>query len=562
MFSTGILPAQERGQGRATEQLPDDYNAFLRVGEDGRVACFTGKIEMGQGIVTSLAQMLADELDVTVGQVDMVMGDTDLCPFDMGTFGSRTTRFFGPPLRQAAAVARAVLISLASEHLKVAEDRLSVRDGVVFDKGNPAHKVTYGQLTRGKYIEKRTTRKPAVKGVTEHKVMGTPLGRVDATSKVTGETRYAGDIRLPGMLYARILRPPAHGAKLKHVDTSAAGADEGVIIVKEEDFVAVLHPMPDAAEAALSRVVAEFDASAGTLDNTTIFDHLLRVAPAEGEVVSEGGSLEEGERIAARLYEQTYYDHYMAHAAIETHAATARIEAGKVTVWPSTQRPFATKEDVARALGVPSKNVRVITPFVGGGFGGKSNTQQSVEAARLAKLTGRPVQVMWTRKEEFFYDTFRPAAIVKIRSGLSKDGRITSWRYGVFYAGPRGAEQIYAVPHHKETSYVHYTGAEGAHPFATGPWRSPGNSTSSFARESHIDIMATAAGMDPVAFRLRNLTDQRMINTLKTAAARFGWKESIGPSGRGIGVACAADAGACVATMVEIQVEQSGRIRS
>ena len=411
LFSTSILPAQERGSGRADQDLPDDYNAFLRIGEDGRVACFTGKIEMGQGIITSLAQMLADELDVAVDQVDMVMGDTDLCPFDMGTFGSRTTRFFGPPLRQAAASARAVLISLASSRLKVDENRLAVEKGEIFDKEHPTTRITYSQLTHGKYIEKRVSQKAPLKGTREHEIMNKPLGRTDAKKKVTGEALYAGDIRLPGMLYARVLRPPAHGAKLTRIDASAVRKEEGFLVVREGELVAVLHPLPDAAEKALSLVVAEYDVPEGGLDNKTIFDHLLSVAPTAGEVVSEGGSLEEGERAAARLFESTFYDHYMAHAAIETHTATVRIDRGKVTAWPSTQRPFATRDDVAEALGFSPKNVRVISPFVGGGFGGKSNTRQSVEAAVLAKLTGRPVQVMWTRKEEFFNDTFRPAAI-------------------------------------------------------------------------------------------------------------------------------------------------------
>ena len=560
-LSAGILPAQERASGPVSPQLPDDYNAFLHIGEDGRVACFTGKIEMGQGIITSLAQMLADELDVPTDRVDMVMGDTDQCPFDMGTFGSRSTRFFGPPLRQAAAEARGVLLSLASAQLKAPVDRLEVSDGVVFDKENRQSRVSYGRLTRGRYIEKHLSQKPSVKGVAALKVMGKPLTRTDAARKVAGTAQYAGDIRLPGMLYARILRPPSHGSRLKRIDTSAVRADEGILVVREGDLVAVLHPMPEVAEEALSRIVAEFDTPDSSLDNATIFDHLLRRAPADGEVVSEGGSIEEGERTAVRLFEETYYDHYMAHATVETHAATAKIEAGQVTVWPSTQRPFATKEDVAKALGVPLKRVRVIVPFVGGGFGGKSNTQQSIEAARLAKLTGRPVQVMWTRKEEFFYDTFRPAAIVKIRSGLSGDKKIASWQYDVFYAGPRGAEQIYGVPHHREVSHVHYTGADGAHPFATGPWRAPGNSTNTFARESHVNIMAAAAGVDPVSFRLRNLTDARMANVLKTAAARFGWKEIAGPTGRGVGVACAKDADTYVATAVEIHVGEDGRIR-
>ena len=561
LLSAGILPAQERASGPISPQLPDDYNAFLHIGEDGRVACFTGKIEMGQGIITSLAQMLADELDVPTDRVDMVMGDTDQCPFDMGTFGSRTTRFFGPPFRQAAAEARGVLLSLASAQLKAPVDRLEVIDGVVFDKENRQSRVSYGRLTRGRYIEKHLSQKPSVKGVAELKVMGKPLTRTDAARKVAGTAQYAGDIRLPGMLYARILRPPSHGSRLKRVDTSAVRADEGILVVREDDLVAVLHPMPEVAEEALSRIVAEFDTPDSSLDNATIFDHLLRRAPTDGEVVSEGGSIEEGERTAVRLFEETYYDHYMAHATVETHAATAKIEAGQVTVWPSTQRPFATKEDVAKALGVPLKRVRVIVPFVGGGFGGKSNTQQSIEAARLAKLTGRPVQVMWTRKEEFFYDTFRPAAIVKIRSGVTEANQIVFWNYDIYFGGPRGAEQFYDIPHHREFSHGHYTGLPGAHPFGTGPWRAPGNNTNTFARESHIDIMAAKVAMNPLEFRLKNLSDKRMIGVLRTAAEKFGWRASPTPSGRGFGVACATDAGAYVAAMAEVEVDQeSGKV--
>jgi nicotinate dehydrogenase subunit B len=564
LFSATVLPAQERRWIRqaAGTELPQDFNAFLKVGADGRVSCFTGKIEMGQGIVTSLAQMLADELDVPVDRVDMVMGDTDLCPYDMGTFGSRSTRFFGPPLREAAAMARAVLLDLAAEHLKLPKEQLVVKDGLVSDKKDGRRTVTYQQLTMGKYIERKITGKAPVKDVKELKVMGRALRRTDGVRKATGEARYAGDIVLPGMLYARILRPPVHGARLKHIDTSGIKNDPEIRLVQEAYLVAVLHPHPDVAEQALSRIKAEFDLPESNLDNKTIFDHLLKKAPGEGEVISEGGDLKEGEKSAAKIFDETYFDHYVAHAAIETHTATVKIENDKVTVWPSTQRPFATKDDVAGALGVSPSRVRVIMPFVGGGFGGKSNTQQSVEAARLARITGKPVQVMWTRKEEFFYDTFRPAAIVKIRSGLAGDGRITFWKYDTYFAGPRGLEQFYAIPHQRSESHVHHTGISGAHPFATGPWRAPGNNTNTFARESHIDIMAAKANADPVEFRIKNLTDRRMLNTLKAAAARFGWKSAPGPSGRGYGVACSTDAGACVATMAEVEVNRTdGKVR-
>jgi len=213
-------------------------------------------------------------------------------------------------------------------------------------------------------------------------------------------------------------------------------------------------------------------------------------------------------------------------------------------------------------LGISPKNVQVITPFVGGGFGGKSQNRQVVEAARLSKLTGRPVQVAWSREEEFFYDTFRPAAIVKIRSGVTEANQIAYWDFDVYFGGPRGAEQFYDISHHRELSHGHYTGLPGAHPFGTGPWRAPGSNTNTFARESHIDLMAAKLKMDPLEFRLKNLSDQRMVRVLKTAAEKFGWGASPAPSGRGLGVACATDVGAYVATMAEVEVDQeSGKVR-
>lgn len=560
-FSAGVLPAQERAPRRGGQDLPTDFNAFLKVDADGRVSCFTGKAELGQGVITSLAQMLADELDVPLDSVDMVMGDTDLCPWDMGTFGSRSTRFLGPPLREAAAEARAILLAMAAEQFGLPVSRLTVKDGVVSDKKNGGKQVTYAQLTQGKMIEKHLAAKPPLKKVSEFKVMGKSYRRTDSLQKVTGQALYAGDIRLPDMLHAKLLRPPVHGAKWKHVDTSALRNDPELLVVEQPDMIAVLHKHPDVAAKALSLVKVEFDIPESDLDNQTIHKHLLAVAPKAGEMVSEGGNLKEGERLAAQTFENTYADYYVAHAAMETHTATAAFDGDRVTVWPSTQTPFPAKESIAQALGIPARKVRIITPFVGGGFGGKSFNLQAVEAARLAKLTGRPVQVMWSRKEEFFYDTFRPASVVKIRSGLDDTGRIVFWKYDVYYAGSRGAEQIYAVPHHRETAYVHYTGMAGAHPFATGPWRAPGNNTNTFARESQIDIMAAKVGEDPLAFRMKNLEDMRMLNTLKAAAAAFRWRKAKAPSGRGYGVACSMDAGACVAAMAEVNVNRaSGEI--
>jgi len=555
------LWAQEAPGRPARPQLPTDFNAFLLIGEDGRVDCFTGKIEMGQGPITSLAQELADELDVPLDVVDMVMGDTDLCPWDMGTFGSMTTRFFGPPLRAAAAEARRVLLELAAERLKLPVDGLATEGGFVFDRNKKANRVSYADLAKGQKIERHVAG-AAVKKPAEFKIIGKPVTRRDARLKVTGAAKYAADVQLPGMLYARILRPPAHGARLVEADAAEARKVPGVQVIQEGDLVAVLHERPDAAELALSKIKARFDAAPATVDNETIFDHLLKVAP-EGKAVSQGGDLARGQADSASLAEETYLNDYVAHAPIEPHAATARFEGGRMTVWASTQTPFPAKAEVARELGLPPESVRILPPFVGGGFGGKTRNLQVVEAARLAKLAGRPVQVAWTRQEEFFYDSFRPAAVVKIRSGVDAAGRISLWDYHVYFAGERGSQHFYDIPHHATVAHNQsWVGAPGSHPFATGAWRAPGNNTNTFARESQVDILAVKAGADPVEFRLKNLTDPRMLRTLKAAAEKFGWQPAKSPSGRGFGVACGIDAGTYVAAIAAVDVDRAtGRIR-
>ena len=536
--------------------LPSDFNAFLSIAEDGRVTGFTGKIEMGQGPITSLPQMLAEELDASLDMVDIVMGDTDRCPWDMGTFGSMTTRFFGPAMLAAAAEARAVLMELAAEALKVPQSQLVAKDGVIFDKENKDHRVTYGQLAKGQKIERHVSVKPAVKNPAQYTLVGKPLTRRDARTKVTGEALYSGDVRLPGMLYARVLRPPAHGARLKSVDTAAAKGLDGVQVVQDGDFVAVLHKYPDAAAEAIEKVRAEFDVPESKVDDTTIFDHLLSVAPP-ARALAHGGDLEAGEKLATKKFDTTYLNSYVAHSAMETHAALAHIEGDKATVWASTQNPFGARDEIAGAIGFPAEKVRVIAPFVGGGFGGKTFNLQAVEAARLAKSVGKPVQVMWTREEEFFFDTFRPAAIVKIHSGVDDAGKITFWDYDQYYAGERGSELFYAVPNHRNCVHGNgWFGAPGSHPFATGAWRAPGNNTNTYARESQIDLMASTAGIDPIEFRLRNLTDPRMIRVLKAAAEKFGWTPSEVPSRRGYGVACGTDAGAYVAGIAEVSVDR------
>ncbi|HXK12129.1 MAG TPA: molybdopterin cofactor-binding domain-containing protein [Vicinamibacteria bacterium] len=554
-----LRPTGVFAQGRG---YPSDPNAYLRIGEDGRVTVFSGKIEMGQGVMTSLAQMVAEDLRVGLDAVEMVMGDTDRCPWDMGTFGSLTTRMFGPALRAAAAEARQVLLRLATEKLGVPKDRLTAENGVVSVQGEPLRKVSYGALARGQALLKTVDDKAVQRTVAEFTVMGRSPHRLDAVDKVTGAGKYAADVRLPGLLHARILRPPAHGAKLVRVDTAEAGKMDGVTVVETDGLVAVLHADPEQAAAALGRLRPEWSPAPPGTDPDGIFEHLLGHAPPP-DVRGAKGDVEAARTAATRRFESTFHKGYVAHAPMEPHATTAQFENGKLTVWASTQTPFPTKDRLAQLLSLDPKNVRVVTPYVGGGFGGKSTGLQTEEAARLAKATGRPVQVAFTRAEEFFYDSFDPACVVKIASALDGDGKITLWDYDVYFAGDRAAELFYAVPNARTRVFGGWRGAGNeAHRFAVGPWRAPGANMNVFARESHVDVMAAAAGLDPVEFRLRNMGDERMRRVLQEAAKAFGWKPGAAPSRRGWGVACGIDSASYSVLVVEVKVDRSsGKVR-
>ncbi len=542
---------------------PEDLNAYLLVGADGRVTVFAGKIEMGQGVMTSLAQMAAEELGVALESIDMVLGDTDRCPWDMGTFGSLTTRMFGPALRAAAAEARLSLVRLAASRLGVKPEQLVVAGGVVSVAADPRRKVGYGELAQGKQIARVVGEEAVLRAAREMSVMGASPRRLDGPEKVTGAARYAGDLRRPGMLYARLLRPPAHGATLASVDTAAAAALAGVTVVHDGDLVAVLHAEPEAAERALAAVRADWKPSAATVDPDTIFAHLQSAADEGRELARQGDIEAAAAASAAQLLRTTYRKGYVAHAPMEPHTALAEVVDGKLTVWASTQTPFPTRDDIAATLGLTKQQVRVITPYVGGGFGGKSAHQQALEAARLAKATGKPVQVAWTRAEEFFFDTFDPAAVVDIAAALDAAGKIVLWDYSVWAAGNRGADVFYDVPNVRVRAFGgsmfadERRAASSLHPFAVGPWRAPGANMNVFARESHLDALAAAARLDPLELRLRNLTDPRMRRVLTAAADAFGWKGGALPAGRGRGVACSVDAGSYVALMAEVAVDRA-----
>jgi len=556
-FTIGKIEA--RFQGRRGRSYPSDFNAYLKISEDGRISCFTGKIEMGQGIITSLAQMLAEELDVSIDIVDMVMGDTMLCPYDQGTTGSRSTKNFGPPLRKAAAQARAVLLQLAAEELKIESDQLIVQNGLIQDKSGK-QKITYASLAKGKRIE-RSLPDVQTKPQSDYVISGEPIRSTDAWMKVTGEAKYSGDTQLPGMLYASVLRPPAHGAKLIKYDLSKVEESGGIIIIDEKDLVAVLHQDPEVAERSLNKVESQFEVPDVRINNKTIFDHLQEV-PSFAEDIEKKGTLEKGKNQSKELIRSTYYNHYVAHAPMEPHTAVAEVKNDCITLWASTQIPFRVQNMIAEEFRVPLENVRVIPPFLGGGYGGKKAGLYLIEAVRLAKISGRPVQVALNRKEEFFYDAFRPAAVIRLESGIDQNGKISFWDYDNFYAGSRSSEPMYDIPHLRVQSREPENEDDMLHPFDVGAWRGPGSNTNVFAMESQIDIMAEKAGMDPLSFRLKNLSDNRMIRVLKSAAEKFSHAFEKGPSAKGFGIACTNYLNTYVATIAQVDVnKKSGQVQ-
>lgn len=540
-------------QGRS---LTKDYNAFLQIAEDGTVSCFTGKIEMGQGVITSLPQIMADELNVPLEKVKMIMGDTGLCPYDGGTWGSQTTQTFGPAMRAAAAEARSVLTDLAATKLGVPAAQLEVRDGFVVDTRNPKNSVSYASLAKGKKLERYLDVKPPAEEYTKFTYVGKSYKHSDARLKVTGQAKYTGDLKIPGMVFARILRPPSHGAKLSSVEVSGAEAIKGTQIVRDGDSIAVLNENRDRADEAVVKIKAEYTFNELKVNDKNMYDRMMG-ADSRVNVMRTSGDMEAGSQLSDKIFESEFHDPYLAHTSIETHTALAKLDGDKMTVWAATQSPFGLQDGISRELGFPLEKVRVITPFVGGGFGGKGAYQQGVEAARLAKLSGKPVMLAWTRDEEFFYDTFHPAGVIRIKSGIDKTGLIKLWDYNLYFGGSRGSDTIYDVPNARTTSHSQNMDSTAIHPFGTGAWRAPNNNANTFARESQIDIMAAEAGIDPLEFRLKNLKDEKMIACWKAVADKFGYVSGKTPSGRGIGMACGTDAGTWVAMIAEIKIDKS-----
>jgi nicotinate dehydrogenase subunit B len=534
--------------------VPSEQPAtWLTVHPDSRVTAYAGKVEYGQGIRTGLAMEVADELRLPLSAVEVVLADTDRVPWDMGTFGSQSTARIGLHLRRAAATAREALLELAAGRLDLPVSELVCRDGRIASRHAPTGGLTYGELVAGRSLVRDLDEQAALTPAAEFTVMGRPAPRVDAVARVTGQARYSQDILLPDMLYAAILRPPSYGARLLDLDTAAAERLPGVaLVVREDDLVAVLAETDEQAALGLRLLAARWQEPAEQPSHLDMPAILL--AAHEAATTQEAGDPDEGFRLADAVLEATYYVPFVSNAPMEPRAAVAAWEDGRLTVWAGSQRPFGVRAELARYFGLDESRVRVIAPEIGGGFGTKSYYPTALEAARLARAAGQPVRVAYTRAEEMAWTTFRPAALIEVRSGFRADGTIVAWEFRAYHAGQsafigrRGSETPYAVPH------VRVTVAASDSPLRTGSYRSLGGSVNHFARESHMDEIAAATGIDPVELRLRNLAHPRFRRVLERAAADFGWSAAPAPSRRGVGVALGLDVGSYVAMCVQLDV--------
>ena len=533
---------------------PEDFNAFLKISADGRVSCFVGKTEIGQGAMTVLAMLVAEELELDPAQVDMLLGDTDLCPWDLPTGGSLTLWQTAPVLRGAAAEARAVLLGMAGKALGAPAADLALKNGAIWVKAAPERRTSFGALVQGRKLE-RHLGKVKPKPLADCTLIGRRVPRKDALAKVTGAAKYAGDLRLPGTLHACVLRPPAHGLTLASADSAAAEKIAGVRVVRDGAFLAVLHPQPDTARRALGLVKGRFEGTEPDVDDARIYPYLVDKAAPGQRVVSSRGDLAAGEKRAATVVEGEYRNAYESHATLEPHTCVAKWDAGRMTLWASTRSPFVLRDEVAGALKLAADKVRVIAQYVGGGFGGKLVGPGSVEAARVAlQVPGVPIQVSWNREEDLFLDSYRPAAVVKLRGGLdAARGAITFWDSVVAGVSQGEAE----FPYEMQATRYQASVTQGLHPFRVGAWRAPPAHTNAFARESHLDSLAAKAGIDPVTLRRRLITDARVLRLLDLAVQRFGWEPAPGPTGRGIGVACGAWRQGFVVALAQVTVDKA-----
>jgi nicotinate dehydrogenase subunit B len=583
-------------------RLPGSLNnnrmldAWIRINPDGTATVFTGKVELGQGIITALAQIAAEELDLPLARVTMITGDTGRTPNEGVTSGSQSIENSGTALRLAAAEARRILVELASERLGMSADSLSVADGVISAANRKT--VTYAELAGSLDLHREASGTTPVKPTGMHQIVGRSIPRFDIPGKVTGKAMYVQDMRPAGMVHGRVVRPPRYGATLVSVDEAKARALPGVIaMVRDGSFLGVIAEREEQAVRA-REVLAESAAwkdGPELPDPTRLFDH-LKGLPAKTSVISnKQAPLPAG----MRMLEATYTKPYMAHASVGPSCALAQWQDGKVTVWTHSQGVFPLRGELVKALKVPAASIRCIHVEGSGCYGHNGADDVALDAALLARaVPGKPVRLQWMRDDEFAWEPFGPAMSMQTKAALDADGRIVDWQYAVWSnshstrpmstsganvlaawylaepqqmgppttppqpagGGDRNAVPLYEFPNQKVTHHFVQD-----MPLRVSALRTLGAYANVFALESFMDELAAAAGADPVAFRLTYLKDLRAKAVIEKVAQRAGWtpgQKGDGIRGRGIGFAKYKNLACYVAVVAEVEVDRaSGRVR-
>jgi isoquinoline 1-oxidoreductase len=446
-----------------------------------------------------------------------------------------------------AAAARQALIEMAAQHWQVPVDGLKPAKATIVDQQN-ARSIAYGELTRGENLVKVVGGAAKLTPASEWKVAGTAAPKVNGREYVTGKHVFPSDVQRPGMLFGAVLRPDGFNATLASLDTSVTEKLPNVALIREGDFVGVAAADDFTARKAVAALKAKWDVPA-QVSNGGLFEYLKKNAESDEMSAHKEGSIEHGLAAADFKVEQKYTVQYIAHAPLEPRAAVAEWNNGNLTVWTGTQRPFAVRDELAQALQIPESKVRVIQPDMGSGYGGKHTGETAVEAARLARAAGKPVKVVWTRAEEFSWAYFRPAALIEVRAGATKDGKLVAWEFHNYNSGTAAL----GTPYDVANQLVQYHPVRS--PLRQGSYRSLAGAANNFARESHMDAIAHAAGFDPLEFRMKNLQEPRLRAVLEAVAEKYGWKNQKPSPECGFGIACGTDKGGYVGTIAEVQVE-------
>lgn len=549
---------------------------WFEVTAENKVRLFIPKIEMGQGVHTSLAQIGAEELEIEWEQVEVVQATTNSGLNDpAGTGGSNSVSSLFTPMREAAATLREMLRAEAAVRLGVPAASLVVANGIFAIGNDPEKAITYGELVQGKSDWEVPEEPPQLKPASQFRLIGQPIPRVDFTAKLTGQAVYGFDMRLPGMLYGAVARPPRLDAKLRRAAPGNAPSNPGVVqVVAEEDFAAVA--ATSRREAYLGIAAMDLEWEEGTPWQQEELEAMVTVGEGTAVVIQKEGNaqanLRDGQIVLAE-----YRTPMAAHAHLEPQAALVDVQPDKVIAYVATQSPFVVRGGIAETLGRKEEDVEVIPTYLGGGFGRRLNVEAAREAARLSAAAGRPVHVGWNRQEEFRNGYFRPPTHSILKAALDDHGRIQALEHqqasgdvafpflpgiagavlGADFGAWRGALLKYDVPHKRTVAWRNKL------PVRTGWWRGLGLLANVFAIESFMDELAHTAGVDPLDFRLRHLPDdalgQRFRRVLETVAEKSGWGTAL-PEGRARGVACAVDVNTVVAQVAEVSVEE-GHIR-